>query len=169
VRTILATAIILATVAVSYAQEQEKKLLDRLLKPDTTLQNSAQGKEFTAEGTISTKKAATKSFYVTSRSPEKRYTNVQTTNVKEFPTRDAQIGDRKANTASRTMLVGTEDPYPTAAYATRGSPDSTKLVEVSDYTGVRPFLVRGKSQKSLSAPRRPMTIDEVRELLNKNK
>jgi hypothetical protein len=39
----------------------------------------------------------------------------------------------------------------------------------SDYPGTRPFLAHGKSQKALSAQDRALTIDEVRELLNKNK
>ena len=40
---------------------------------------------------------------------------------------------------------------------------------VSEFSGTRPFLVRGKSQKALSQQDRPLSIDEVRELLNKNK
>lgn len=32
-----------------------------------------------------------------------------------------------------------------------------------------PFLDRGKSQKALSARDKPLTIEQVRELLNKNK
>jgi len=47
--------------------------------------------------------------------------------------------------------------YPTKKYATR------------DFAGNRPFLGQGKSQKALHAQDRPLTIDEVRELLNKNK
>ena len=86
-RTILTAAIVLATVATSNAQQQERKLIDRILKPDTSLQNTAQGKEFIARGgAISTKKAATKSFYVASRSPEKQYTNVRSASVKDFRT-----------------------------------------------------------------------------------
>ena len=38
---------------------------------------------------------------------------------------------------------------------------------ISPVTG--PFLGQGKSQKALHAQDRPLTIDEVRELLNKNK
>jgi len=38
-----------------------------------------------------------------------------------------------------------------------------------DYAGIRPFLDQGKSQKSLSAQNKQLTIEQVRELLNKNK
>jgi hypothetical protein len=44
-----------------------------------------------------------------------------------------------------------------------------KLTDVREFSGTRPFLVRGKSQKALSAQDRPLSIDDVRELLNKNK
>ena len=37
------------------------------------------------------------------------------------------------------------------------------------FAGERPFLAEGKSQKWLHAQDHPLSIDEVRELLNKNK
>ena len=46
---------------------------------------------------------------------------------------------------------------------------STKKYATRDFAGNRPFLGQGKSQKALHAQERPLTIDEVRELLNKNK
>ena len=42
-------------------------------------------------------------------------------------------------------------------------------MQVRDFPGTRPFLVQGKSQKALSQQDKPLTIDQVRELLNKNK
>jgi hypothetical protein len=45
----------------------------------------------------------------------------------------------------------------------------TKKYATRDFAGNRPFLGQGKSQKALHAQDRPLTIDEVRELLNKNK
>ena len=169
VRTILTAAVFLATAAASSAQQQERKLIDRLLRPDMSLQNEAQDKQFTATGAISTKKATTKSFYVTSRSPEKEYTNVRSVGVKGFRTKESPLAQQKANTASRTKSVRIDDLYPTSAYATRAAVDAERTVEVSNYSGTRPFLGRGKSQKALSAQDRPLTIEQVRELLNKNK
>lgn len=162
-------AIIFATAAASSAQQQERKLIDRLLKPDTSLQNSAQTKEFPAGTAISTREAATKSFYVAKRSPEKEYTNVRKVGVKDFRTKESPLARQEANAASRTQFAKGDAQYPTSAYATRDASDAEKTVEVSNYSGTRPFLVRGKSQKALSAQDRPLTIEEVRELLNKNK
>jgi hypothetical protein len=51
----------------------------------------------------------------------------------------------------------------------RTAHDSNRIAQSGEFAGERPFLDKGKSQKSLSQPSKPMTIDEVRELLNKNK
>ncbi|MBA2744260.1 MAG: hypothetical protein H0U43_08155, partial [Chthoniobacterales bacterium] len=48
--------------------------------------------------------------------------------------------------------------------------DAQKAVATSEFDDARrPFLVQGKSQKSLSAKDEPLTLEQVRELLNKNK
>ena len=48
-----------------HAQDQEKKLLDRLLKPDMALQNDAQNKKFVGDGSASiNKRAHVGRFYV---------------------------------------------------------------------------------------------------------
>jgi hypothetical protein len=49
------------------------------------------------------------------------------------------------------------------------APQSGKKVASGAYAGNRPFLDEGKSQKSLSRKNEPLTIEQVRELLNKNK
>ncbi len=152
-----------------HAQKQEQKLIDRLLKPDMSLQNNAQGKEYDPSGAIATKEATTKWFFFRRRPREREYTNVQTIPARKFLTQNSALGQQQANFPSRAHLPKLEGSYATSAYATRKAVDGEKLVAVSNYSGTRPFLVRGKSQKALSAQDRQMTIDEVRELLNKNK
>jgi hypothetical protein len=51
----------------------------------------------------------------------------------------------------------------------RNAYDSNKSTSDRTFAGQRPFLDRGKSQKSLDRQNPPMTIEQVRELLNKNK
>jgi hypothetical protein len=46
--------------------------------------------------------------------------------------------------------------------------DSQRESPTSSFAGNRPFLEKGKSQKSLERKNPPMNIDQVRELLNKN-
>jgi hypothetical protein len=47
--------------------------------------------------------------------------------------------------------------------------DSQKTLSSHGFANERPFLDRGKSQKSLDRQNPPLTIEQVRELLNKNK
>ena len=73
VRALLVSAVLSATIITAHAQQQEQKLLDRLLKPEMSLENSAQGKQFTAGGATIGKQARTKSFYVRYRRAEKQF------------------------------------------------------------------------------------------------
>jgi len=169
VRTRLAIAFVLLSIASANAQQQDKKLLDRLLKPDASLQLNVQDKQFVAGGAVLTKKARTKPFFVSQRSWEKQYGGTKEFQAKEFAAAQSRFASRQADTSSRNKLTKIDSPYSTTAYVTRDAIDAAKKVDTADYPGARPFLLRGKSQKSLSAQDRQLTIDEVRELLNKNK
>lgn len=168
-RPLVVIALLGAGISFAQAQEQDRKLLDRILKPDTSLSNAAQGKRFEAGGATLTKAAPTKSFSFFNRTRVKQFDAAKTYDAKAFTTKQSQFANRTANTSSRSDIRNVEKPYATGAYQTTASPDNGRHVEVAEYPGSRPFLVRGKSQKALSAQDRPLTIDEVRELLNKNK
>lgn len=166
----LLIALVFLFVAHAQAQEQERKLLDRILKPDTTLQSSEQNKQFVVGGgEVMTKQAPTRWFFFKKRSAEKEYAGVKNFQAKEFSTNTSRYAKQQADTSTRNKLTKVDEPYRTTAYVTRNAHDSSKVAETSDYRDVRPFLVKGKSQSSLNPHDRPMTIDEVRELLNKNK
>ena len=155
--------------SVAHAQEQERKLIDRLLKPDMALQNSIEQKQFTVRGTTTTKQAHTKAFYVPERRPEKSFFG-RMFGTKAFDTKRSRYQDAQANLSTRTQIAKADVPYQTAAYRDLATArDASKTAEVSEFSGSRPFLIQGKSQKALSQQDRPLTIDEVRELLNKNK
>ena len=145
--------------------------MDRLLQPDMSLQNNMQTKQFRISGAATTKQARTKEFYVTQRPAEKTFTPPKQYHAPTFDLRKIHFGTRKATLATQTVIPKTDVPYATPRYA---GAKSAKLVDkVDDHVeyseSSRAFLVQGKSQKSLSAKNRPMTIDQVRELLNKNK
>src|SRR5215471_7952178 len=55
------------------AQDQESKLVDRLLRPDMTMQNSAQNKKLSADRTSINKQATVRSFYVQTKSNSKTF------------------------------------------------------------------------------------------------
>ena len=160
----LVVLVFLVFATAANAQEQERKLVDRLLTPNTKLANSDQNKKFTGGLEAPTRSAATKSFYVSEKNLSKTF-----------------VADRNAPTTSfRTRNYSTQATTlptlpPTRSYQTKkardlsGSASSTKKYATGDFAGNRPFLGQGKSQKALHAQDRPLTIDEVRELLNKNK
>jgi hypothetical protein len=170
VRAILAASVFaLAFVASATAQEQERKLIDRILKPDMSLQNSVQEKQFVARGATATRQAPTKEFYVRERKPEKSFFT-RVFGTKNFNARNSRYQNMQASLATRTRIAKADVPYSTAAYRdVEPAREAEKAVEVSEFSGSRPFLIQGKSQKALSQKDTPLTIEQVRELLNKNK
>ncbi len=162
--------ILLSSVVLASAQEQERKLLDRLLKPDMTLQNDMQDRQFrVADGTIA-KKAPTKAFYVPERTREKSFLNTRHVSPKSFRADDSRETRREANLSTRGQIAKLDAPYPALTYGdVRESSETQKAIAVSDFDGVRKFEGQGKSQRFLNAKDRPLTIEQVRELLNKNK
>jgi len=164
VRPSLLVLAFLTLATASYAQEQERKLVDRLLSPNTKLANPDQNKKFVGGVETPTRSAATKSFYVSEKSLSKTFVADRSAPTTSFRTR---------NYSTQAAVVPTSPP--TRTYQTKQARDispnaySTKKYAARDFGGNRPFLGQGKSQKALHAQDRPLTIDEVRELLNKNK
>jgi hypothetical protein len=152
------------------AQDQERKLIDRLLRPDMTLQSREQKKKFIADGTSINKKANVGSFYVDKKSNSKTFSGTRDFSTQQFSSRSFH-GSRSAYMNSSQQAAGNSRlAYPTQpAPGTRDAPQSGKKVASRAYAENRPFLDQGKSQKSLNRQNAPLTIDQVRELLNKNK
>lgn len=161
--------IVLLVANTAIAQQQERKLIDRLLKPDTTLVSPNQNKQFAFRGTTTTKTMRSKSFFIFARRGEKQY-NTPAVSPKAYGTNAVTDATRAASVSSRSSFVASGQQYSVPDYTpTPSVRDGSRTVDTSAYDGTRSFLVRGKSQKSLSTQDKPMTIDEVRELLNKNK
>ncbi len=161
---------LLASFSCLRAQDQERKLVDRLLKPDTTLQSSEQKKKFIADGTSINKKANVGTFYVEKKSKSKAFSGTRELSTQQFNSRPFH-GSRSAPENSSQQTTGNSRvTYPTqSAPGPRDASQSDKRAASHAYAGNRPFLDQGKSQKSLNQQNAPLTIDQVRELLNKNK
>ncbi len=146
--------------------------MDRLLRPNASIGNDSQSKKFIADKTSADPRAARVStFYLQKKSGPATYTN-----TREFGTRDfSQHAYNDVKPASPLMAARSaslDRTYQTpAARASVSLRDGhrTAAGSESSYAGNRPFLVRGKSQKSLDSKKKPMTIDDIRELLNKSK
>src|SRR6266540_4086939 len=73
-------------------------------------------------------------------------------------------------TSSQQAMINSRPSYANqTARGVRDAPQSDKRVATRAYAENRPFLDEGKSQKSLNRQNAPLTIEQVRELLNKNK
>jgi hypothetical protein len=167
---IVASIALLAGISASSAQEQEGKLVNRILKPNMSLVNSAQNKQFGPTGAFVGKRAPSNSFYTPDKSFGKLFAAERAFSAKEFATRHFRAGDTTANISAGLQLTKPDTVYiAPAAYGTHVAPENGRNLAVVPFAGNRPFLGRGKSQKALSARDTPLTIEQVRELLNKNK
>ena len=155
------------------AQEQQRRLMDRLLKPDTSLANPAQNKKFSDKQMVPLDKPApTKSFYSPRKPATKTFAETHLAfTPRQFAARHFRAGDSAAYIASRSQPVKNDKliPTPAAAAGTRVAPESNEVAPTREYASNRPFFDKGKSAKSLQTQNRPLTIEQVRELLNKSK
>lgn len=163
--------LLLAILCSASAQDQEKKLVDRLLKPDMTLKNDAQNKKFVGDGSASiNKRANVGSFYIYQKPSSKTFSGTREFSTSQFYSQIYHGGRTAYETSSHQTFANSKAPYASqTAHDVRSAPGSGKKVASGAYAGNRPFLGEGKSQKSLSRKNDPLTIEQVRELLNKNK
>lgn len=151
------------------AQEQENKLVDRLLKPDMTLANPAQNKQFSGTGSTAVdKKFEAKSFYSGDERTTKSFSGGRDFSAKGFEAGKFTRAEKAANTSGEPAFARTK--FATGASSlTKTAADQAKVAPTRDYAESRPFLGEGTRQKILSQQDKPLTIDEIRELLNKGK
>lgn len=171
-RAIVAIGIICFGVSTVFAQKQERRLIDRLLKPDTELVNPAQTKKFSDKRSASfDKPARTATFYSPQKSVTKTFAGERSLTPRQFAARHFRAGDSAAYISSRSQPPkgDTMIATPVSTAGTREAPESNVSSPVREYARTRPFLDKGKSQKSLHAQDKPLTIEQVRELLNKSK
>lgn len=166
---ILFSVVIWASVA--SGQEQERKLVQRLLEPDMELKNDAQGKQFVADhGGPMNKQASVGSFYVQKKKNPRTFTGTRDVATGQFHGKNFRGSKEAAAAKSEREIVNAHRDIATGNVRdVRPAHDTAKVVDGRDYSGKRQFLERGKSQKSLDRQNPPLTIDQVRELLNKNK
>jgi hypothetical protein len=145
--------------------------MDRLLKPDMALQNDAQNKKFTGDDSASiNKRVSVGSFYVHPQTRSKSFSETPDFATSRFYSQSYHGGHSAYKISSQPTIANSQFAHanqtPTGV---RNASQSNKKVASSAFSGTRPFLDQGKSQKSLNQKNAPLTIDQVRELLNKNK
>jgi hypothetical protein len=163
--------LLLAVLCSASAQDQEKKLLDRLLKPDMALQNDAQNKKFIGDGSASiNKRANVGSFFIHQKPRSKDFGGTRDFSTTQFYSQTYRGGRTAHEVSSQQTVANHKATYANqTARSVRDAPQSGKKVASRAYAGNRPFLNEGTNQKSLNRHNEPLTIEQVRELLNKNK
>lgn len=167
----LALAVLLCSACALSAQEQEGKLMDRLLRPNMTLGNSSQNKKFIADTVSVDRQARVSTFYLQKRRDAQTYSNTREFAAKDFSGRtydQLTPGTSLLAARSTSPIRSYDTPSARISVALRDSHSQTTIAS-SNFAGSRTFLEKGKSQKSLDHKNKPMTIDDIRELLNKNK
>lgn len=154
------------------AQQQERKLLDRIQRPNMELTNPMQAKSFEGGGGMEMKSASI------GKTP---YDAGKTANLKEFSgtrsflgIKNPWFGNRVFETkaAPLTGLANFNSSFQVRDAAVGGFSASDKKARVvSSDLNLRPFLISGKSAQGLDQISdkisKEMTIDDIREILNK--
>ena len=155
------------------AQQQESGLLDRIEHPDRTLKNSMADKQFSTSSSVSGKQAEVRPF-IFGRSSTFR-TGDGTYNTRPFRGKNSFRTDAYATHTAATGNQGfsqTNKSFDTKSVDVHADRAANKAAPVQAYAqGEKPFLGRGTRQDTIDELRKQkdLTIDQVRELLNKNK
>ncbi len=168
-RRLLVISLLVLSFSLVRAQEQEGKLVNRLLRPDTSLSSSEQNKKFTADRAADAKRARVGTFYLQRKPTSKTFSNTRDFQATHFQARSFDSSGSGNSLLAARSTVSQRSYSTPAARASVDLRDGHKQSETTDFAGNRPFLEKGKSQKSLDRKNPPMTIEQVRELLNKNK
>ena len=170
VRRLFVMAFLVLLSRIGFAQDQERKLIDRLLRPDMELKNDAQNKKFIADRTSVQKQVNVGTFYVEQKSKPKAFIGTRELSAPKYGTTHFASEGRQANPTSPNEIPSAQQQIPPKSTTDSHTVhDATRSARGGAFAGERPFLDQGKSQKSLNQKNEPLTIDEIRELLNKNK
>jgi hypothetical protein len=166
---------VLVFAASGYAQTQDRKLLDRVLKPDMELGSPLQKKEFGKTSSVVLRKAS---------ESKDGFAGVRAAYIKEYPFKRSFLGIKNpwlggkvydtqaASMWSKSAIVNADRDVPVKKAEAVGYYDATKQANFgSPVVPVRPFIPKAGAPGAVSRMTEKindkMTIDEVRELLNK--
>ena len=153
------------------AQETEKRI-QSILHPDRNEASHFGGKTFYGGSLFQPKSGAAnvKSYNYTERYSPQGFWTKSYTSSSSYST--GKFSSHQANTTSPYVMQGVGKKADTKTAPTKDAPGSDKSYTASTGYNTREFRDRGKSQDSLNLQKKdtkPMTIDQVREILDKNK
>jgi hypothetical protein len=132
------------------------------------LQNKAQGKRFVASSAVIEHRGSVGTFLLQPNRGEKSFVDTHTLTTTEYPSRslitERTISSSQNRSANMPGPVGTSSVRDIHSANTPDNAGTSRM-----FADQHQFREQGKSQKSLDRQNPPLTIDQVRELLNKNK
>jgi len=132
------------------------------------LQNNAQGKKFFAGSAVVERRGSVGTFLLQPNRAEKSFVNTHALTTTAYPSRS--VGTEPKISSSQNRTANIPEPVGTSSVRDIHSANNPHNVTASRiFADQHQFRDRGKSQKSLDRQNPPMTIDQVRDLLNKNK
>ena len=189
VRPLLALSLLalLGAAASAFGQQQEK-MIDRLLKkPDATLNYDVRKSTFGTDRSFSSKSAPSKEFSGARAFSAKSFNAKSFAGTQKAWMADTKYGTKEADTKGRYQIPNSDKSPALKTVDVKESSDARKTVDTraSPEEG-RSFFAKGRSQdrfdmeKGVPSERgrtpvgysgdlKPMTIDDIRTLLNKNK
>lgn len=179
-RFFFSTLILLATAASLHAQTQDRKLEDRLTKPDMTKEFNPSTHAVGSARTYGTGGAATKDFKFDQKIKPTAYNTGEFAGAKEASAAQRKYATTAANTSGKYSIPNAQKAADTKTAPTKEAPDANKVAATRELSDARrPFLgPESKNLNKLVDPTKgvgwkgnlePLSIDDIRTLLNKNK
>jgi hypothetical protein len=132
------------------------------------LQNNAQGKKFVATSAAVEHRGSVGTFLLQPNRAEKSFVDSPTLTATAYPSRSVSTGRTISSTQNRSAnIAGPVESFSIRDIHSANAPHNASASRM--FADQHQFRQQGKSQKSLDRQNPPMTIDQVRELLNKNK
>ena len=161
---------LLATISAAPAQEQEHNLTYRLLRPNLTLVNPAQARQFQTVNRYGLNHTISKQPWIPNRWIAKTVAGQNSYRTSQFATFHFQAAGKTANTflQSNTIKNGNMGT-PLARDATHVARENSRYMPVTSFSTDRPLGLSRRTPQDLVGHEKPLTIEQVRELLNKSK
>ncbi len=165
---ILATGVVHGQVS---RDESESEGMKRILHPTLNSAGDLQGKTFYGGGDkgFSTKSGNVKTFQWTDFLRLKTFGGSKKYGAKDYWTGDYEAGGKKARTQGNYTIPNSETNVEVKTNPVKEDRDAGKTQETKDYDKNRPYLIPGKAQKALDSQQeaqKPLSVDDVRKLLN---
>ena len=167
--------VVLLSAAVTHAQvsrnENESDGMKRILNPTLNPATDLQGKTFYggADKGFSTSSENVKTFHWTDLFRLKTYTGDKKFAAKDYWTGNYEKGTKSARTEGNYAIPNVAKQTEVKTNPVKEAREANRTQETKDYDKNRPFLVPGKAQKALDSEQeaqKPLTVDDVRKLLN---